>query len=593
MLFWEIYNNEPNRAFWLIDSNNVKVASYYLHERFLNNARLLVAQFKGRNGRLPTDSEFGPLVSPMLNQPLPPPVHLTVANLGATLTAAATASISGTLAQGVYGDDCADVRVFYGLSDGGTNRWSWERDQLIALNTNFSTTTFTAVITNLVRDTNYFYRFYATNSSGEAWAPTSGRFNTTAIHPLDYGSHMKITFTGYNRGEPLLDFPVLVNLSTSLPGFSYRQFASPAGGDLRFTDAEGLTPLPFEIDEWNTNGTSSAWVRVPMLGSTNDFIQAYWGNPLAAGLPPSSSDGSVWSSDHLLVYHLEESGFSYADSALRYPALSGVAPVSTSGLIGRGSRFDGSSQYLNFGVISFGNSFTLSAWVNLDPTATDIRTIWANKTGGYNTAGFALYVDTYQTSDRKLVLETGDGVSGATSSTDIGAVSAGQWHQVTAVVDRTGGKARLYVDGRERTQITNIRTDFASQNAVNLGRFTSGDFYWKGKMDEVRIESVVRSTNWAWASWMTVASNSALASYSSVVQQPLALSVAGIGKEGLVYWPAHGVGAALRSATNLATPITWTPVTNQPVLVSNQWQITLPTDSSEARFYQLQTQSSL
>jgi hypothetical protein len=290
---------------------------------------------------------------------------------------------------------------------------------------------------------------------------------------------------------------------------------------------------------------------------------------------------------------LKESGFPYADCALRYPALSGIALTSTSGIIGRGCRFDGFTQYLNSGVINFANPFTLSTWVNLDSAATDIRTIWANKAGGYNTAGFALYVNSYQTSDRKLILETGNGVSGATSSTDIGAVSAGQWHQVTAVVDRTGGKARLYVDGRERTQITNIRTDFAGQNAVNLGRFTSGDFYWKGKMDEVRIESVVRSTNWAWASWMTVASNSALASYSSVVQQPLALSVAGIGKEGLVYWPAHGVGAALRSATNLATPITWTPVTNQPVLVSNQWQITLPTDSSEARFYQLQTQSSL
>ena len=112
-------------------------------------------------------------------------------------------------------------------------------------------------------------------------------------------------------------------------------------------------------------------------------------------------------------------------------------------------------------------------------------------------------------------------------------------------------------------------------------------------MDELRIESAMRSTNWAWASWMTVVSNSVLASYSSVVQQPLAISIAGTGKEELVCWPAHGVGATLRSATNLAPPITWTPVTNQPVLVSTQWQITLPTDNSETRFYQLQTQWSL
>jgi len=52
-----------------------------------------------------------------------------------------------------------------------------------------------------------------------------------------------------------------------------------------------------------------------------------------------------------------------------------------------------------------------------------------------------------------------------------------------------------------------------NQAALNLARFTSGNFYWKGMIDEARIESVARSSNWVWATWMTVASNSALASY--------------------------------------------------------------------------------
>ncbi len=36
LLFWEIYNNETNQNFCLVDSNGVKVASYYLHQRFIN-----------------------------------------------------------------------------------------------------------------------------------------------------------------------------------------------------------------------------------------------------------------------------------------------------------------------------------------------------------------------------------------------------------------------------------------------------------------------------------------------------------------------------------------------------------------------------
>ena len=105
ILFWEIYNNETNKLFCLIDSNNVKVASYYLHQRFINSARMLTARFQETNGRLPTDSEFVSLVSPALNAPLPVPISVVISNNGATLLSASSVQVSGTVAQGVYGDD--------------------------------------------------------------------------------------------------------------------------------------------------------------------------------------------------------------------------------------------------------------------------------------------------------------------------------------------------------------------------------------------------------------------------------------------------------------------------------------------------------
>ena len=588
ILYWEIYDNETNRDFWLIDSNNVKVAAYNLHQRFLNNARLASARFKEENGRLPSEGEFGPLVISMLNQPLPPPVHLTVGNVAASITAPGSASVSGMLTQGVYGDDCAAVRVFYGRSDGGTNQPSWEQNQFIAVNTNFNPKTFTALLTNLVPSTNYYFRFYATNSSGESWAPSSTSFSTQALNPSDFGSRLKITFTGYNRGETLVDFPALVKLGTNLAGFSYAGFASRNGGDLRFVDAAGFTPIPFEIDEWNTNAISSAWVRVPQLAGTNDYIWAYWGNPLATNLPGSSTDGSVWSADHFLVYHLKETRFPYADSTLRYPSLSGTAPLSVLGQVGHGAQFDGLSQYLNAGTINLGDVFTLSIWVNLDPGAGDIRTIWANKAGGYNTPGFALYVDSYQTSDRKLLLETGDGTNGSYATTAAGAFGAGQWHQVCATVDRAAEAARLFIDGADLTAASDVNPGFANQSALNLGRFTNNAFYWMGKMDEVRIESVVRSTNWLWTDWMTVASNAVLSSYSSVISQPLALRLTADARGEHLSWPSYAVGANLVSTTDLTPPITWTAITNQLLLVSNTWQVTLSPDTNETRFFRLQ-----
>ena len=205
ILFWEIYNNEPGKLYCLIDSNNVKTACYNLHSRFINNARLYVARFKENQGRLPTDSEFVSLVSPMLNQPLPALVALSVANSTVDVRTNGPATVSGTLAQGIYGDDLARIWVFYGRQDGGTSHVSWQQSQFIGLNTNFNPHTFTATLTNLTANTNYFFRFYATNSSGDAWAPVSSTFNTATLSGV---TNLPIAFsvsTGAN--DLLLSWP--------------------------------------------------------------------------------------------------------------------------------------------------------------------------------------------------------------------------------------------------------------------------------------------------------------------------------------------------------------------------------------------------
>ncbi len=589
ILFWEMYNNEPNKLFCLIDSNNVKTASYYLHQNFYNKARLSVGRYQESNGRLPTASEFVSLVSSNLNQPLPAPVPLSIVHAGIpALLSASSARVLGTLTQGLYGDDCATVWVYYGRQDGGTLRSAWEQSQRVALNTNFNALTFSAVLSNLTVSTSYAFRFYATNASGEVWAPAASQFLTPTLVPSDFACSLKLTFGGYTRPETLSNFPVLVNLSTNLAGFSYQQFASAAGGDLRFADASGVWAIPFEIDEWNPNGTSTVWVSVPQLSGPTDCIWAYWGNPAATNPPVTSTNGAVWAPNFYTVYHLKESGFPYLDSAQQHPALSGAALSAVTGKIGRGAAFTG-SQYLDAGVISLGNAFTLSAWVNIAPAAFDIQTIWANQKGGYASAGFAWFVNTFKTNNQVIDFSSGDGTSGHEATTPYGTVSFGQWHLLAVSVNRTAGTVEFYLDGAD-LQSGTVIPGFANQADVNLGRFTNSSFYFNGSMDEARIASGIRSSNWVWASWMTVASNPAFASYSAVTQQSPSLSIAG-GQSGLsLTWPTPGVGFSLYSATNLAPPVSWRRATNQPMLVNTQWEVTLPANTHAAQFYRLQSQ---
>jgi len=588
ILFWEIYNNEANNHFCLIESNNVKVPCYYLHQRFINSARLLTARFKETKGRLPNDTEFASLLTPLLNQPLPQPISLSLSNGSATNLNGSSVRLSGTMTQGVYGDDQATVWLFWGRQDGATNRNAWEHRLSLGLNTNFNPTTFTLTLTNLVAQTNYFFRFYATNATGEAWAPGSAWFSTLPFNPSDYGSRMKVAFEAYHGGQPLVNFPALVNLGTNLRQFSYSQFASPVGGDLRFTDAYGFSLIPYEIDEWNTNGTSSVWVRVPQLTGTNDFIWAYWGDPLDTNPPSWTTNGQMWSSDHYLVWHLKESGLPYGDSARQHPALSGVAPASTTGVVGHGAAFNGSSCFLDAGPIDLGDAFTLSAWVNVAPNANDIQTVWANQKGGYGSPGFAFFVNTYLTNDRKLDFASGDGVNGNEAQTASGSVSFGEWHLLTACVNRQNSTVEFFVDGAD-IQSGSVIGDFKNHADINLGRFTNDVFYFNGEMDEVRIAAGTQSPYWVWANWMTVASNAAFATYSSVTQQIPTLSFASSATNLLLTWPANAVGFALYTATNLTPPVSWSPVLVAPLLVSNQSQVLLGRPvTATTHFFRLQ-----
>jgi hypothetical protein len=591
ILFWEIYNNQLPSAggtnYDLIDSSDDKVPCYFLHQHFLNAARLLTAQFYETNGALPTDTQFSSLVSPMLNAPLPTPINLALTNVTAGLLASTTALVSATLAQGVYGDDEAAVSVFWGRQNGGANPGAWEGNQLIGVNTNFNAVAFTATLTNLAACTNYYIAFYASNASAQVWAPAPSALNTVGLPTTNYACRMKISFPGYGGRQTLADFPALVQFSNGLAGFSYTAFASPTGGDLRFTDAGGLTLLPHEINNWNTNAVSSVWVQVPALSGNNTSIWAYWGNPAATNPPTYTTNGSVWQPQHILVWHVEQSGFPYLDSAARYPALSGVAPGATAGVVGSGGLFNGTSSYLDAGVVDVGTAFTLFAWAKVANTASNIQTLWANKPGGWNTDGFGLYVNTYNTADQRLVLEDGDGVNGDQISSPANAVTPGVWHGLAASVNETNGTAQLYVDGVEVTNGTTV-ADFANESGLDFGRFTNGYYYFDGALDEARIASGVCSSDWVRATWLNVASNNTFESFSAVnpsVSLSCMDSAAGV----WLTWPEASGIFAVYTATTLAPPTTWQPVTNAATYANGQWQLPVFPPANEVQFYRLQS----
>ena len=431
-----------------------------------------------------------------------------------------------------------------------------------------------------------FYKVTIKNNYGSANSSTGLVVGLAATFPnLSNYNGMPITFSGYTNGATLLDFPVLIRLSTNIPGFSYAQFIAPSNGaDLRFTSEAGRQ-LFFQIDQWNPAGESQIWVQVPSLSSSNDYITACWGNAADSALLPCNTNGATWttlsgSNNFTLAYHLSQSGFPYADATLQYPALSGVAPSLTNGMIGNGCAFNGASQFLDAGLVNIGKTFTLSAWVKIAPAATSEQTIWCNKSGGWNTAGFDFYVNSWQTNDGIIYFDTADGVTGSVAPrTATHAVTFGQWHLLSGTMDGVNGSVHVYVDGIDETITNAVDTAFQVTNYVRCGSLltgtpgATGNVCFNGSMDEVRIENGVRSPAWVWASWATVAESN-FATYGSIAPINIALNWQMISSQLVLTWTS----GALQSASAVTGPYTnisgaTSPYTNVPSAAQQYFRV--------------------
>ena len=144
----------------------------------------------------------------------------------------------------------------------------------------------------------------------------------------------------------------------------------------------------------------------------------------------------------------------------------------------------------------------------------------------------------------------------------------------------------MFVNGTDQTSSTSTLTDFANQSAVYLGRFADANYFFKGTLDEVRIETDARSSSWIWAAWMTTASNTVFTTYAPAQAQRPQLSASASNGIVSLRWPGSGVGFGLYTATNIDQPV-WTMATNQAALSNGQWQIPLPAITTGNRYYRL------
>ena len=285
----------------------------------------------------------------------------------------------------------------------------------------------------------------------------------------------------------LADFPLLVQLIQ--PDLAAN--AQADGSDIRFTAADGVTPLDHEIETWEpSTGRLAAWVRLPSLPSAGTTVFLYYGAPDS---PDQQDVRAVWPAPARAVWHLA------ADPVGPAPQVDDSSPGNHDGRGTGGNRTPGvAGDALDLGgsdvlrvenlELSGAAGFTLSGWVRPD-SVTDARLI--AKASGPGAPVFELgtrangAVGVRVSLDGTVVdLEAG-----------VGSVTVGSWHHLAATWD--GVSLRSFADGIEVGNVaTTGQLDVDPDAPLTLGNLSTADRGVDGALDELRIDDIARSNAW-------------------------------------------------------------------------------------------------
>ena len=331
---------------------------------------------------------------------------------------------------------------------------------------------------------------------------------------MQYAHTFAVSFTGYAGSAALTNFPALVRISEASPlGFSYSDCLKPNGGDLRFADENGNL-LPSEVDTWNPNGVSLVWVKVPSLTASTK-ITGYYGWASA----PLISASAVWSNGFVGVWHLNESALPMKESSKTSSAFTssngnGIG-FAAEGVVGGSVDFGaaGNSRSLtapDHDALDGFTQCTIEAWTYTTeanrPTGNDKNAGLLSKRAG-SSSQVSYYLIDYTSSgvgSTRLSISQ-SGTSGSQVLNNVKPENDVWTHQAYTF-DGTNGKVEGWKDGvsvqTASTSITALYAGTANLYLGNLGATDSRNF--PGKIDEVRISNVARSTDWLKATHDTI-----------------------------------------------------------------------------------------
>ena len=318
---------------------------------------------------------------------------------------------------------------------------------------------------------------------------------------ISFHYRKKITIDHDQVGSDLTNFPILISITDA----NLNSNAQSDGDDIVFTNATG-TKLNHELESYNSGtGALVAWVNVTSLSSSTDTeIYMYYGNSTC-----SSQQNAIdtWNSDYEAVYHLNEASGTVFDSTNN-----NVDGSSSGGVTyGQTGKVGNCLQFATNGKVDLGNAVagfdsstvTVETWVKTtDASGTDTRIV----TIGEEATNKWVLNKVHNTNGNKAIFSNTDS-SHATPATN-NAINDGTWHYL---VGKTSPES-IFLNGSAQSSTISDSWSFEANSTIGSRGTT---FYFNGYIDEVRISSTIRDSNWITTTYNTMSNKSTFLSTSN------------------------------------------------------------------------------
>ncbi len=318
--------------------------------------------------------------------------------------------------------------------------------------------------------------------------------------------YINTTSEGADVNEDVSDFPLLIRLTSNNFDFSE---ADSNGADIRFSQSDGMTPLSYEIERWDSgNKIAEIWVRTDVLGNNDQqYITMYWDNDV-----PSESDGATvfeTSNSFVGVWHLNDAA-RLDDATSNDNTATNSGTENVSGISSNAVNFDG-QDYIDISPLAFSsvdNKITVELWQYGNPTAQpqNNRLVWAMQTENYRTLNIII-----PWSDEDIVFDAGNYVSGGNSYfqrihklASSPSQYEGQWNHWVFTKNANEARMRMYLNGELWHYVDTSKTYPINIDYIfRLGADHNDDLNYNGYLDEFRVSNNERSASWIKLSYET------------------------------------------------------------------------------------------